>query len=261
VFALAAATSSSLPQEVTSVTTWESSNPAVASVQGDGTLRALSPGETTVRGSYRGLRGETRVTVFAPSAIRQFSIPSALVCWPGETFSWDAQVTLDTGSVIAPTAVAWRSLDEGRLSVSPVEQKILTGNFGTSANVACRASGSTTIEATYAGRTAVTAVTVRAARDVIELRGVAISSVPGGVTHRVTVFYLLDTASAAEIRFQSRDAATPQTVLASSSRTVSRGGGTVVLQNSVAGGRNLCEAIELLVPGAPAIRSAGSCGS
>jgi hypothetical protein len=46
-----------------------------------------------------GLTGVTRVTVFAPSAIRQLSIPSALVCWPGETFSWDAQVTLDTGSV------------------------------------------------------------------------------------------------------------------------------------------------------------------
>jgi hypothetical protein len=81
------------------------------------------------------------------------------------------------------------------------------------------------------------------------------------VNHSVTVFYLLDTASAAEIRFQSRDAANPQTVLATSSRTVSRGGGTVSLQNSVAGGRNLCEAIDLLIPGGPTIRAAASCGS
>jgi hypothetical protein len=259
VFALAAANQSAAPQEVTDVTSWESSNPAVASVQGN-VIRALSPGETTVRGSYRGLTGQTRVSVFATSAIRQFTIPTALICWPGETFSWDAQVTLDTGTLISPDAVTWRSLDDRMLSLAPVEQKFGTGNIGTSATVACRASGSTTIEASYAGRTAVSAVTVRAARDVIEIRGVSQSSTAGGITHGVTVFYLLDTASTAEIRFQSRDAANPQTVLAASSRTVSRGGGTVNMQNSVPAGRNVCEAVELLIPGSAPMRAAASCG-
>jgi len=259
VFALAAASQSAAPQEVTDVTTWESSNAAVASVQGN-IIRALSPGETTVRGSYRGLTGQTRVSVFATSAIRQVTIPTALICWPGETFSWDAQVTLDTGTVLFPTAVAWRSLDDRMLSVAPVEDKFASGNIGTSATIACRASGSTTIEASYAGRTAVSAVTVRAARDVIEIRGSSLSSTAGGITHGVTVFYLLDSAATAEIRFQSRDAADPQTVLATSSRTVSRGGATVNMQNSMAGGRNVCQAVELLIPGSAPIRAAASSG-
>jgi hypothetical protein len=259
VLALAAADSSSLPQDVTAATTWVSISPGVASVDGN-TIRAVSPGETIVRGSYRGMTGQTRVTVFPASAIRQFLIPPALFCWPGETFSWNAQVTLDSGAQISPTAIVWRSLDPGLLSVAPIEEKILSGNIGTYADVACRASGSTTIEASYAGRTAVTAVTVRAARDLIEIRGVSVGSTPGGLNHGLTVFYLLDTASAAEIRFQSRDAANPQTVLATSSRTVSRGGGTVSMQNNVPAGRNVCEAVELLIPGSAPIRAAASCG-
>jgi hypothetical protein len=49
-------------------------------------------------------------------------------------------------------------------------------------------------------------------------------------------------------------------VLATSSRTVSRGGGTVNLQNSVPAGRNVCEAVELLIAGSAPIRAAASCG-
>lgn len=258
--ALFAANLNQVPQDVTAATRWESSNPAVVSVLGS-TLTSLTPGEADLRASYQGRTASTHVSVFASTAVRGFSMRTTLECWPGETYSWNAEVTLDTGVKVFPTAVTWRTLDERVASVTTTEQQVTNGNVSTDAEVACRSAGATRVEATYAGRIATTTVTVRAPRDLVEIRGASQGSpAPGTRTNGVTVFYLLDSAQSAQIRFESRDASDLTRVLGVSSLAVQRGGGTVNLQNSWQGPAvSACEVVDLILPGGPAIRAAGSC--
>jgi hypothetical protein len=246
-------------QDVTAATTWESLNPSVVSVQSN-ILTALSPGQTEVVGRYQRLTGSVRVTVLPPSAIRQFSMAPTLLCWPGETFSWTTQTVVDGGAVVLPTAIGWRSRDERMVSVTPFEQHVGSGHIRTDAEVACRSAGTTAFEATYAGRTAVTAVTVRVPQDLIEIRGISVRQSGATLTHQVTAFYIVDSAAGATIRFESRDASDHARVLGSSSLAVARGSGTATLQNTVQGsGSIVCEVVDLLIAGGPAIRAAGSC--
>jgi len=258
--ALFAATVNQSPQDVTAATRWESANPAVVFVQGS-TFTALSPGEVDLRASYQRMTASTHVSVFPASALRTFSMPAALACWPGETFSWNARATLDSGAQVSPTAITWRSLDERMASVTTREQQVGTGTISTEAEIACRSAGTAGVEAVYAGRVATTTVTVRAPRDLIELRGASEGSpAPGVRTNGVTLFYVLDSAPTATIRFESRDASDLTRILAASTLTVQRGGATVHMENRWQGPAvTVCEVVDLIVPGGPSIHAAGTC--
>jgi hypothetical protein len=163
-FAQAAALPSD-PKDVTASTRWESLNPSVASVQGN-IIAAILPGDAEVRASYQTFTATTRVTVFSPASIRQFSMAPELACWPTETFAWTAQAVLDSGAIVLPSSITWRSLDDRIVSVAPIEVQNSTGTIGTDARVTCRSAGAARFEATYAGRTAVAEVTVHAPRAV-----------------------------------------------------------------------------------------------
>jgi hypothetical protein len=257
-FVVGLAVSSSSPgsRDVTSATRWESLNPAVASVQG-GTIMAQSSGQAELRGFYQQFTATSRVTVLASSAVRQFSMPTSLTCWPGETFDWKAEALLDSGAVLYPTAITWRSLDDAIVTVTTMEIHNSTGTISTDAAIRCRAGGSTRFEATYAGRTAVAAVTVRPPQDLIELRGSSLREANGATISGVTIFYLLDTASSATIQFETRDRANVTRILGTSSQTVTRGSGTVNLTHTLAAGSssNVCENVTMTLPGAAPIRA------
>jgi hypothetical protein len=196
-FAQAAAVPSD-PKDVTASTRWESSNPSVASVQGN-IITAILPGDVQVRGAFQTFVAATHVTVFSPASVREFTMPKELVCWPAETFSWTAQAVLDSGDIVLPSSITWRSLDDTIAAIAPVEVQNSTGTIGMDARVTCRAAGTTRFEATYAGHTAVAQVTVRAPRDVIEVRGASATPSPTAVHKGVDVFYVLDSEPSARI--------------------------------------------------------------
>lgn len=251
-------TSSPGSQDVTSATRWEPSNLAVTSVQGN-IITAVAPGEAEVRGFYQRFSATTRVTVLAPSSVRQFSMPALLTCWPGETFDWKAEAVLDTGAVHYPTAINWRSMNDAIVTVATREVQNSTGAISTDAAITCRSGGSTRFEATYAGRTAVTAVTVRPTQNLIEVRGVSTSASNGATISGVTVFYLLDTVPSATIQFETRDAANVTRILGTSSQTVTRGSGSVSLSHPLVAGApsNVCVNVTMTPSGGAPIRDSG----
>lgn len=256
-----AAISPTDPRDVTAATRWDSTNPSVVSVQG-AVVTGVSPGEADLRASYQTFTATTHITVFPLSAIQQFKMAAALICWPNETFSWSAQAVLDTGVTVIPTNITWRSLDDRIVSVTPVETQNSTGTVGTDATIECRGAGSTRFEATYAGRAAVATVTVRAPRDLIEARGHSIRQAGGAVVAiGVTVFYLVESVASARIELVVRDKTDVSRVVASSSLTVAHGGGTVSLETSFpwqGTTANLCDVVEMVLASGARLRALGS---
>ena len=157
-FAQAAAVASD-PKDVTGSTRWESMNPSVASVQGN-IITGILPGDAELRAAFQTFTATTHVAVFSPSSIREFTIPAERTCHPAETFAWSAQAVLDSGAIVLPSSIVWRSLDDAIVSVATVEVQNATGTIGMDAKVTCRAAGTTRVEATYAGRTATAEITV-----------------------------------------------------------------------------------------------------
>ena len=90
--------------------TWNSSDPAIATISADGTLTARSPGQTTITATSDGVRGEARVTVVS---VRAHSIVVAPLPSPlrlGDKVSLKATVCDADGKTVN-RPVTWRSSD------------------------------------------------------------------------------------------------------------------------------------------------------
>ena len=128
---------------------WESSDEAVAAVDGAGLVTAVAGGSATITASAGGARGTAEITVAA------VAVPTWVVVTPtqatllvGETVRLAAEVRDATGMPVADAAVAWSSADE---SVASVDR---------AGRVRAVATGETVITATSAELSARARITV-----------------------------------------------------------------------------------------------------
>ena len=146
----ASATTTGGKQVVTDGVTWQSSNPAVASVAGDGTLTALSRGTTTVSATYQGVTGTLAVTV-ADVTVTAITFYGNTTVTVGLTTQLTATATLaDGSSQIVTNFVTWQSLNPDIATVSA--SGLVT---------ASTTAGTATITATYLGATGSVVITVQ----------------------------------------------------------------------------------------------------
>lgn len=96
---------------------WGSSDPTIASVNGDGLIQAVSAGITTVSAFSEGRSGNALVTVTrAPASSIEIALPSVLVV--GRSAQLAAIVRDVRGRSLTGRAVEWRSSDPTILSIS-----------------------------------------------------------------------------------------------------------------------------------------------
>ncbi len=121
--------------------TWSSSSPAVASVDGSGTVTALTAGTTTITATSGGRTGSASLTVtLPPVATVTVSLSNPQIV-AGTSTSATAELRSDNGAVLTGRSVAWSS------SAPSVASVDATGT------VTALAAGTTTITATSEGRT------------------------------------------------------------------------------------------------------------
>jgi len=156
---------------------WRSSQPAVATVDDAGTVRALAPGRTTLTASVQGTDTSVRLTVVSPAreaggsapvptgvtSVQISEPPAALAV--GQTFRLRATPRDAEGAVLARW-VEWRSSDEGIASVTP--RGVVTA----------RAAGRATITAVADGVDGSVPLTIGAGTT-----GTSATHVPAGVVH------------------------------------------------------------------------------
>lgn len=177
----------STTQDVTSVVTWTSSTPAIATVNSTGLATAVSAGTTTITATMKGFTGvisaTATVTVTGTGSgnvgggiASLVIIPGAQsVAAPGQTSQFMALGTTSSGATIDLTQfVAWKS------SSSQI------ATIGASTGLATAvAQGTVTITAVYTDTTSGTAVTATATLTVVggaTEQFTAISIVPGSQT-------------------------------------------------------------------------------
>ena len=127
---------------------WSTADPAVATVDANGLVRGLGPGQTQVIANAGGKQAQTLVTVIpAPVASVTVAPPSAtLVVGANQQLT---PTTLDgSGNVLTGRVVTWVTSDQTRATVSS------TGM------VAAVAAGSVTITATSEGKSGTSQITV-----------------------------------------------------------------------------------------------------
>jgi serine/threonine-protein kinase len=99
--------------------TWRSSDPAVASVAGDGRLTAVAPGTVTVTGTVGGIRGTAAITVTLEAVASITVVPSQLPLQAGQTANLAATLVGTSGRALTDRAPSWRSSDPSVAAVSP----------------------------------------------------------------------------------------------------------------------------------------------
>jgi uncharacterized protein YjdB len=139
---------SSITQDVTSTSTWQSSNPAVATVSGAGVVTAASLGSTVITATSQSVAGTLLVSVVA-NTVRSILVVGPNTLAIGQTSALSAAASTTTsGMQVVTDGVAWQSSKPDVASVS--RDGVLTAT----------APGTTTISATYAGVTGSLTVTV-----------------------------------------------------------------------------------------------------
>jgi len=128
---------------------WTSSDPAVATVGGDGGVQALAPGQATLRAAVEGHSAEVALTVAAVVASVEVT-PAADTVAPGQALPLAASPRDRQGRPLADRTVTWQSSDERVAVVS------------SSGRVTALAAGTVVIRATSDGRTGAARVTVAA---------------------------------------------------------------------------------------------------
>ncbi len=140
------------------VFSWMSSNPGVATVDREGTVRALAAGVTYVTAGAAHRSVTATVTVTPAPAARVGVSPATVSLVPGGTASLAATAEDAEGNPLAGRAVAWSTSAEGVATVS--ESGVVTAV----------AEGSATITATVDGKKATTAVKVKPGPDATAAR-------------------------------------------------------------------------------------------
>ncbi|HEY5413409.1 MAG TPA: Ig-like domain-containing protein [Gemmatimonadaceae bacterium] len=131
--------------------TWESQNPAVATVSPAGLITAVAPGNTTVTATSEGKVGTVTVTVTAP-AVGSISVsPGSATVYVAATTPLTATVRDVNNLVIQGTTVLWSSDQPETASVS--QSGVVTG----------LAPGAVTITASSGGKAGTAAITVQLA--------------------------------------------------------------------------------------------------
>jgi uncharacterized protein YjdB len=139
---------SSTTQDVTSTSTWQSSNPAVAAVSEAGLVTAVSLGSSVITATSQSVAGTLLVSVVA-NIVRSILIVAPGTLAIGQTSALTAAASTTTSGMQVVTAgVAWQSSKPDVATVS--NDGVLTAT----------APGATTISATYAGVTGSITVTV-----------------------------------------------------------------------------------------------------
>ena len=152
-----------------SVLTWSSSAPAVATVSAEGIAAGLSPGTTTITAALVWLTGSTTLTV-TPATLSSISITPATLSLPlGLVQPLRAVGLFSDGTMQDLTAQAtWSSSDLARVTVGD--------GLGTKGKITGAALGSATVTAAFGGMSATAAIDVSAA----VLQSFAILYPPGG---------------------------------------------------------------------------------
>lgn len=122
------------PTNVTSDSTWTSSDTAVATVSQAGSLKAVSAGTATISASYLGFTGATRATVVTklPTSLSVF--PQGLTMYLNAQQQFSALGTYSDGSVTdLSNIVSWHSSATEKASVLP--SGLLTGTSAGNAKV------------------------------------------------------------------------------------------------------------------------------
>lgn len=159
--------------------TWQSANPAVASVTAQGLVTAIAPGGPVAFTATSGaVQGTAQVTV-TPAPVASITIaPASATLTVGETQTLAATLRDARGTLLTDRAVSWSSSNSAVASVSQ-------GGAVTAVGI----GGPVSITATSEGRTASAAVTVRpvpAARVVLTAPGAEFND-PSTVTVSVQV--------------------------------------------------------------------------
>jgi len=138
----------STTQDVTSTATWQSSNPAVATVSGAGLVTAVGLGSAIITATSQSVSGTLSVLVVA-NTVKSILIVGPNTLPTGQTSALTAAASTTTsGMQVITSGIAWQSSKPDVASVS--SDGVLTAT----------APGTTTISATYAGVTGSLTVTV-----------------------------------------------------------------------------------------------------
>ncbi len=108
--------------------TWKSLRPDIASVDQNGVVVALAPGQGTVQ-----VTGSSGLTATAPDVVQQSDIaiqePVPLVLSPGDVDTLHAVVPAQGGRLVSPLALQWSAADPGvaRVSLTGVATAVAPG--------------------------------------------------------------------------------------------------------------------------------------
>lgn len=142
--------SDSSSQDVTSLALWTSDNESTATITTGGMVTAIGVGVSTITATYGGLSGSTTLTVTAPTLTSIAVTPLNPSIAKGTTQQFIATGTYSDNSTFILTSVAnWAS---GTASVATITS---TGGLAAAAGV-----GTSTITATYGGKSGSTTLTV-----------------------------------------------------------------------------------------------------
>lgn len=128
--------------------TWSTSNVGVATVDANGKVSALSPGNATVTATSEGKSGTATITISQAAVATVVVTPSPLSMSVGQATQFTATLKDAIGSVLNGRAVSWSSADPTVATVS--SQGLVTAV----------AAGSTTITATSEGKSGAATVTI-----------------------------------------------------------------------------------------------------
>jgi uncharacterized protein YjdB len=128
---------------------WQSSHPAIASVNTKGVVTAIAPGSATLTATVAGLSGVAAVTV-QPQPVATVTVsPAKATVSVGKTVQLSATLRDGSGTTLTGRAVTWST------SASKVATVSSTGV------VTARAKGTATVTATSEGKTGTSTITVR----------------------------------------------------------------------------------------------------
>ncbi len=120
---------------------WQSSNPAVATINSSGSITALVAGQTKISVICDGIVTTRTLTVISPTATTLVLTPNSVDVLVGASSQLSAEVRDQLGNILKPKTLTWSSANTGVVSVSSTGA--VTGVSLGSANVTVSTGGLT----------------------------------------------------------------------------------------------------------------------
>jgi uncharacterized protein YjdB len=131
------------------LTTWKSTNAAIASVSAGGVVTGIAPGSATLTATVAGLNGVAAVTV-RPTPVASVTVsPSTTTLSTGKTVQLSATLRDAGGQTLSGRTIMWTTSSSKIATVSSTGQ------------VTARSKGTATITATSEGKSGPATITVR----------------------------------------------------------------------------------------------------